>query len=84
MGREEGKKFASIEFWVSFGKEKTGGEGNGVQKRGSCFFAMEESVAKSYGALQHFGHREKGGKSGGNRTGVSNLQQADAEVGRCA
>lgn len=59
LGREEGEKFACAEFWVSFGKEETEGEGNGVQKRGSCFFAMGKSVANSYGALHYFGHGEK-------------------------
>lgn len=36
--RGGGEKFACVEFWVSFGEEKTGGEGNGVNKRGSYFF----------------------------------------------
>lgn len=51
-GERRGEKFACVEFWVSFGEEKTGGEGNGVNKRGSYFFlffffAMGESVANS-------------------------------------
>lgn len=56
---KKGKKFVCAEFWVSFGKAKTRGEGNGVQKGGSCFFATGESVANSYGALQQFGCPEK-------------------------
>lgn len=45
-GERRGKFFfACVEFWVSFGKEKAEGEGNGVNKRGSYFFAMGESVA---------------------------------------
>lgn len=56
----------------------------------SCLFqvvAIGESVANGYGAIQHSGQREKlfgRGSWGGNRTGVNNLQHADAEVGRCA
>lgn len=47
FGERGGETFACAEFWASFGKEKTGGEGNGVQKRGSFFSAMGESVANS-------------------------------------
>lgn len=45
LGREEGKHLPVLSSGFLFGKEKTRGERNVVQKRGSCFSVMGESVA---------------------------------------
>lgn len=65
-GERKGEKNACAEFWVSFGKEKTRGEGNGVQKKRKLFFYLfiylltrGKSAANSYRALQQFGCSQK-------------------------
>lgn len=52
-----GKKLPVLSSGFLLGREE--GRGMASKKRGSCFSAIGESVANSYGALLDFGHSEK-------------------------
>lgn len=47
LGRAEGGKLPALSSGFLLGKEKIGGEENGVNKRGSCSCAVGESLADS-------------------------------------
>lgn len=83
-GERRGKNLPVLSSGFLLGKRRLEGRGMASKREEVVFLPWGNLLQTAKGALQHFGQRERGGKSGGNRTGVSNLQQANAEVGRCA